>query len=879
MLMRLIVAPSKELAATLSARNTHLLLTMTDRSNAGDLNSPDTNDNSQSSSPGFGEMSDTSSSQSKDTEAPRRRPRRRKKASASADRTAEGSTSEGSTSEGRTSEGRTANETSSEGEGRPRRSGRRRKRSPSSEGAEAKSSTEGGESTASTSSEASGAEGAEGKDGERRARGRRGRRGGRRSRRSGEENENKEASKEPVTTGSAAGETKDGAKEASAAGAKPEEGGRGRSRSRSSRGRKRRSDSSNEAVAIDLIPFEDDELPPVKSSSRGGGGTASSKKSSRRGKKTSAKADDEGKDSAEPRSRRKKSTRGGTSKAVDEKPKSPKRILVNAKDREETRVAVVQGGKIVDFQMTVQSERSHVNDIYRGRVVNLEQSIGAAFVDFGRGKNGFLHTSDVLGVYGDKDWSIEKLLTVEVDPEDWDNLSNQPSMTAEVEDESEVKKDEKASKKKVVKKKPARRRFHARPRLPIKDLLKVGNMVVCQVTKDAIGDKGPTLTTYLSITGHYLVLTPNMTRKGVSRKIESVRERKRLRKILDTFELPEQLGLICRTASKGRSAEELQRDLDGLLEHWEKFGKRLRSGRGPMLLYEEPEVAVRTVREHFDSDTEVVLVDDVDMHAELCKFADAVMPEFKDRIKLYDGKRPLFREEGMEEEFERIFSRRVELPSGGSIVLDQTEALVAIDVNSGRTRSASNDFEDIALKTNLEAVPEVARQMRLRDFGGIIVVDFIDMMKRDNIRKVEQSFADELSRDRARSKVGRISQFGILEMTRERGGPGIIKKLFTNCPRCRGEGKIRTVQSRSASILRRLQSSVSLKGFSQIEVRAHVDAIEYVKKICFDDINALEETSQRKISFIEAPDQLEDSVLRYLRADGREVRPGGRKKR
>jgi ribonuclease E len=889
MLMRLIVAPSKELAATLSARNTHLLLTMTDRSNAGDLNSPDTNDNSQSSSPGFGEMSDTSSSQSKDTEAPRRRPRRRKKASASADRTAEdrtaedrtseGSTSEGSTSEGRTSEGRTANETSSEGEGRPRRSGRRRKRSPSSEGAEAKSSTEGGESTASTSSEASGAEGAEGKDGERRARGRRGRRGGRRSRRSGEENENKEASKEPVTTGSAAGETKDGAKEASAAGAKPEEGGRGRSRSRSSRGRKRRSDSSNEAVAIDLIPFEDDELPPVKSSSRGGGGTASSKKSSRRGKKTSAKADDEGKDSAEPRSRRKKSTRGGTSKAVDEKPKSPKRILVNAKDREETRVAVVQGGKIVDFQMTVQSERSHVNDIYRGRVVNLEQSIGAAFVDFGRGKNGFLHTSDVLGVYGDKDWSIEKLLTVEVDPEDWDNLSNQPSMTAEVEDESEVKKDEKASKKKVVKKKPARRRFHARPRLPIKDLLKVGNMVVCQVTKDAIGDKGPTLTTYLSITGHYLVLTPNMTRKGVSRKIESVRERKRLRKILDTFELPEQLGLICRTASKGRSAEELQRDLDGLLEHWEKFGKRLRSGRGPMLLYEEPEVAVRTVREHFDSDTEVVLVDDVDMHAELCKFADAVMPEFKDRIKLYDGKRPLFREEGMEEEFERIFSRRVELPSGGSIVLDQTEALVAIDVNSGRTRSASNDFEDIALKTNLEAVPEVARQMRLRDFGGIIVVDFIDMMKRDNIRKVEQSFADELSRDRARSKVGRISQFGILEMTRERGGPGIIKKLFTNCPRCRGEGKIRTVQSRSASILRRLQSSVSLKGFSQIEVRAHVDAIEYVKKICFDDINALEEASQRKITFIEAPDQLEDSVLRYLRADGREVRPGGRKKR
>jgi ribonuclease E len=558
-----------------------------------------------------------------------------------------------------------------------------------------------------------------------------------------------------------------------------------------------------------------------------------------------------------------------------EEPQTPKRILVNAKDHEETRVAVVRDGKIVDFQMTVQSERSHVSDIYRGRVVNIEQSIGAAFIDFGRGKNGFLHTSDVLGVYGEKDWSIDKLLSVEVDPEDWDDLSNQPSMSAEVEDDGA----EKAKKSKVTKRKPSRRRFQARPRLPISDLLKKGQMVVCQVTKDAIGDKGPTLTTYLSITGHYLVLTPNMTRKGVSRKIESVRERKRLRKILDVIELPSQLGLICRTAAKGRSAEELQRDLNGLLDHWDNFGKRLKSGRGPLLLYEEPEVAVRAVREHFDESTEVVLVDDEAMHAELTKFADQVMPEFKDRIKLFKGDRPLFREEGMEEEFERIFSRRVELPSGGSIVLDQTEALVAIDVNSGRTRSSTHDFEEIALKTNLEAVPEVARQMRLRDFGGIIVVDFIDMMKRGNIKKVEDAFAAELSRDRARSKVGRISQFGLLEMTRERGGPGIIKKLFSNCGRCRGEGKIRTVQSRSAAILRRLQASTALKGFSKVEVRAHADAIEYLEKFCFNEIADLSDSSQRKIEFVSAPDQLEDSVLRYLRADGREVRPGGRRRR
>ena len=847
--MRLIVAPSSELETTLGAWDMHLFLTMTDSSNAGDMNSPDSNDSGRSSSPGFGEMIDTASSQSKDNEAPRRRQRRRKKASASKDSTAR---EDGAAS----SKGSDSSEGS---EAKTRRSGRRRKRSSSKDAAAEGATKESSDVEATGSSSETGDA-----DGGRRSRSRRGRRGGRRSRRSNEEASEGGSSKEAEAKGSA-----DESKDSEEKGSKGTSRGR---RSRSSRGRKKRSSSSSEAVEIDLIPFEEDELPPIKApkGGEGGGGSSANKKSPRRGKKSGAKAEGESRDQ--------KQARGKRSKAAPEKPVSPKRILVNAKDREETRVAVVRDGKIVDFQMTVQSERSHVSDIYRGRVVNIEQSIGAAFVDFGRGKNGFLHTSDVLGVYGDKDWSIDKLLTVEVDPEEWDNLSSQPSMTAEVEDGSEDKKESKSSSKKVVKKKPSRRRFHARPRLPIKDLLKVGNMVVCQVTKDAIGDKGPTLTTYLSITGHYLVLTPNMTRKGVSRKIESVRERKRLRKILDTFEVPEQLGLICRTASKGRSAEELQRDLDSLLEHWESFGKRLRSGRGPMLLYEEPEVAVRAVREHFDSDTEVVLVDDEKMHAELCAFADAVMPEFKERIKLYDGKRPLFRDEGMEEEFERIFARRVELPSGGSIVLDQTEALVAIDVNSGRTRSESNDFEDIALKTNLEAVPEIARQMRLRDFGGIIVVDFIDMMKRGNIKKVEQAFADELTRDRARSKVGRISQFGILEMTRERGGPGIIKKLFTNCPRCRGEGKIRTVQSRSASIMRRLQSSVALKGFSKIEVRAHADAIEYLKKICFEDISTLEEASKRTISFHEAPDQVEDSVLRYLRADGKEVRPGGRRK-
>ena len=806
---------------------------MTDRSIGADAVSPEPHEGGEDSAPRFGEMDDSTASQSDDSKAPRRRKRRRKKTPKD---------------DGDSQTVAVQEDPEAQGDPRRRRSSRRRKSAATAEAEEV--SNESGESES---------------EAKPRTRSRRGRRGGRRSRRRAESKADESESSESVGSSEADSPAEaDGPK-------------RGRKRARKTRTRRSKS-ASDGAAEVELIPFEDDDLPPLKEEASEGRRSKKAKKKSRRSKKVASGGekgeDDEEKGEGKSRKKKLRSKRGRKAAA---EPEPPKRILVNAKDREETRVAVVREGKIVDFQMTVQSERSHVSDIYRGRVVNIEQSIGAAFIDFGRGKNGFLHTSDVLGVYGEKEWSIEKLLSVEVDPEEWDSTSSQPSITAEVEDEEGEGK--KKAKKKVVKKKGGRRRFHARPRLPINDLLKKGQMVVCQVTKDAIGDKGPTLTTYLSITGHYLVLTPNMTRKGVSRKIESVRERKRLRKILDGFELPSQLGLICRTAAKGRSAEELQRDLDGLLEHWDNFGKRLKVGRGPMLLYEEPEVAVRAVREHFDANTEVVLVDDEKMHAELCKFADQVMPEFKDRIKLHKGTRPLFREEGMEEEFERIFARRVDLPSGGSIVIDQTEALVAIDVNSGRTRVESHDFEEIALKTNLEAVPEIARQMRLRDFGGIIVVDFIDMMKRGNNKKVEEAFSQELAKDRARSKIGRISQFGLLEMTRERGGPGIIQKLFTNCPRCRGEGKIRTVQSRAAAILRRLQSSAALKGFSQVEVRTHADSIEYLKKFCFNEIDELSDSSQRKIEFVEAPDQVEDSVLRYLRADGREVRPGGRRKR
>jgi ribonuclease E len=650
--------------------------------------------------------------------------------------------------------------------------------------------------------------------------------------------------------------------------------------------------------------------------------------------------------------RRRRSRRGRTGldepgeETVDLEPAPqaavPNKILVNAADREETRVAMVQEGRIVDFSMTIKRQSSLVNDIYRGKVVNLEPAIGAAFIDFGQGRNGFLHTSDVLTAYGDEDWSLDKLLTTKVDLDDWDDEPGKseaqddargdapgalgaPEVAVEApteghdgheldgalaagaidgpedpadadseEGEREVQEAEPAEAEVAEAESERRPRggrrevrggrrganwHRPRPRLPITDLLEKGQSVVVQVTKEAIGDKGPTLTTYISIPGRYLVLMPSMARTGVSRKIEDEKERRRLKRILEELEIPSGMGVIVRTAGVGATKADIKRDLDYLLLLWESFKKRLGLGRGPAPLYEESDVAIRTIRDLFDAGTEAVIVDDPRVYERVREFTAKLMPEKLDRIQLYEGPRPLFNQQGVEQDFEKIFARRVDLPSGGSIVFDQTEALVAIDVNSGKTRSDGFDFEQIALKTNLDAVPEIARQIRLRDLGGIIVCDFIDMQRQSNRRAVERALRTALASDRARSKIGRISQFGLLELTRQRLGPGLSKLLFQNCPRCRGSGKLRTVESKTGAILRRLGSVLSLKGFSKVEVRTQPETIAYLKRAYGEELRELERKHEREITLIEVPDQIEDSVLRYLRADGREVRPGGRRKR
>jgi len=713
-----------------------------------------------------------------------------------------------------------------------------------------------------------------------------------------------------------------------------DDGARRRRRRGSRGGRRRRGGQRPEgAVSIEVIPGEEDELPELAELPEDAVlvGSKGDRPGRGRAAKADPDADEDEDDEREP--------------ATPPAPHKKRLILVNARDSEEKRVAVVEDGRIVDLQMTVKKHVSYVNDIYRGRVVNIESAIGAAFVDFGEGKNGFLHASDVLPSYGEADWNLEKLLSTPVEQKDGrgghaheshahadehehshDHDHGHGESTAQGEaghehdeadadehgsdehgeagapaDETEVhssgehgqghEEDDFEAEEAEAPAKHGRggrgergRRgrpmpHRARVRIPIDKLLKKGQMVAVQITKDAIGDKGPTLTTYISIPGRYLVLMPSLERTGVSRKIDDEKERRRLKRILQSLDIPEGMGVIVRTAGVGRSKLEIKRDLDYLLLAWEDFSKRLRSGRNPSPLYQESDVAIRTMRDLFTPETESVFVDDPEVYQRVVEFTKRLMPEHLERVRMHEGERPLFHSHGVEQDFEKIFARRVELPSGGSIVIEQTEALVAIDVNSGRTREEGAEFEDIALKTNLEATPEIARQIRLRDLGGIIVLDYIDMIRAGSRRAVERATREALKADRARAKIGRISQFGLLELTRQRLGPGLSKLVYDPCPRCRGSGRRRNASSRAQAIMRRLAAALALKGYTTVEVRTHPDVIEYLETELKRDLAAMQEVGGREIKLLSVPEQVEDSVLHYLRADGREVRPGGRRRR
>lgn len=459
-------------------------------------------------------------------------------------------------------------------------------------------------------------------------------------------------------------------------------------------------------------------------------------------------------------------------------------MLINNVRGEECRIAVTQDNRLEELFTERASSESYVGNIYKAKVMNIEPNIQAAFVDFGFDKNGFLHVSDLHPQY----------------------FPNEPHGIRE----------------RVGKKTPRRNRP------PIQQCLRRGQELIVQVTKEGIGSKGPTLTTYLSIPGRYLVMMPGMNKLGVSRKIEDEEMRRKLRDLVSGLNLPGNMGFIIRTAGIDRSKRELQRDLNYLERLWKVVQNRMKSSKVPAELYQESDIVTRTIRDIYSSDIDKVIVDDPDIARRARDFLSIVMPRHQDRVELHEGKIPLFHKYGVEEQIAQINSRRVEMPNGGSLVIDQTEALVAIDVNSGKFKQGS-DPEQMALEINLEAADEIVRQLRLRDLGGLIVMDFIDMRPEKNRRAVEKRLRDALKDDRAKSKMLRMSLFGILELTRQRMRPSLERTLADECPYCGGTGQVKTVESVALDIMRLVQLAMHHRRVDRLEVTAPPAVCEYLQ--------------------------------------------------
>jgi ribonuclease E len=468
-----------------------------------------------------------------------------------------------------------------------------------------------------------------------------------------------------------------------------------------------------------------------------------------------------------------------------------KEMLINVLQPEESRIAIVEDGVLEELYVERTSIENYVGNIYKGRVVNIEPSIQAVFVDFGVGRNGFLHVSDVELQY-------YKHLLSERDRQD-------------VEKNRNSKLNERT----------------ARNKPPIQDIFQRGSEVLVQVIKEGIGNKGPTLSTYISIPGRYLVLMPGLNRLGVSRKIEDEDVRRTLRKILKNLSPPEGLGFIIRTAGADRSEKDLQRDMNYLLRLWKTIVRRLGKLPSPIDIYEESDMITRTIRDIYHTDIETIWIDEPAAYERAREFMKVVLPKHVDRIKLYEGKGPLFQKYEVEDEIDRIQSRHVPLPGGGSLVIDQTEALVAIDVNSGSFR-ADNDAERSAYQVNLRAAEEIARQIRLRDLGGVIVNDFIDMRDDKHRRGVERKLRNCVERDRARTKVLRISPFGLIEMTRQRIRPSLRRSIYEDCPCCHGTGQTKTAESMAIEVMRVLMTCAALPDVAEIKLEVHQRVADYM---------------------------------------------------
>ncbi len=488
-------------------------------------------------------------------------------------------------------------------------------------------------------------------------------------------------------------------------------------------------------------------------------------------------------------------------------------IVINA-DPNETRIAVLEDASLVELFVERADDRRLVGDIYKGKVNAVLPGIQAAFIEIGMPKTAFLHSSDML----------ESMIDFEMfDIDDAGGRPNPP-----------------------------------REELNIEDYLQKGQEVLVQVIKEPIGTKGPKVSGRLSLPGRYLVLMPGLNHIGVSRKIVDREERQRLKGILQELK-PNHAGLICRTAAESRSRKEFEADVKYLIDLWKQIEETAASTEAPALVHREMEMTTGLIRDLFTSDIDRLVIDSKEAYKQIVTYLKAFSPELKGRIKLYKGEGPIFDEYGIENEIEKSLERKVWLKKGGYIVIDHTEALVSIDVNTGRFTGKKSQEETI-LKTNLEAAEEIARQLRLRDMGGIIVIDFIDMEQETSKRQVIELFRNALRKDRSRTKVYAISELGLVEMTRQRERPSLLHYFSEDCPTCGGSGKVLSPNSVLMKVDRFLRRISAHSKEKQIQLRLHPDAATYLFDARSERLEELEKELGLRVDIREDPRMRRDDI-------------------
>lgn len=504
-------------------------------------------------------------------------------------------------------------------------------------------------------------------------------------------------------------------------------------------------------------------------------------------------------------------------------PKPVCKLLINAEEPEECRLALLEDGRLESIHVSTVNRTQTKNNIYKARIVAIEPNLQAAFVDYGTEKNGFLPFSEIHPEYFRQDLSNEVKRYIEA--QNWKKLS-------------------------------------------ITDVIEKGQEVLVQVVKEEVGKKGANMTTYLSLPGRCVVLMPGSDSSGISRKISGEERRSQLREAMNSIDIPEGIGWIVRTASGDTTQEALSRDVDYLLRLWDEIKKKGQELEGVGIVYEDQHSVLRFLREHFDPSIEEILVDDQIALEQVREFVELLPPNQRTvKVRLHKGSRPIFNQYSIEDQIESIYQSKVNLPSGGSIVIDPTEALVAIDVNSGSTSKGKN-FEASIFQANMEAASELARQLRLRDLGGLIVVDFIDMRSKKNIRDVERQVKVSMKRDKAKVDISRISKFGLMQISRQKLGAPIEAGNYRVCEHCKGRGIVRSVETLALFYLRRIQTGASRKNVVRVECHFPMDVSHYLLNNKRHELQSLENSYHAEIIIVaEASMRPADNEIIFHKAE------------